>query len=340
MPIHLIWGDDSASKERAVDNLINEVIDPAWGTMNLSRLDGGDPNQAKQALEEVITPPFGSGGRLVLLQQSPFCNGCTNELAEKFEEAMNLIPQTSHLVLTNDKKPDGRLKTTKKIKKLMEANQAIETTFLLPQVWDGEGLKQLVKRTAQDLSLNLEEGAITALSEAIGNDTLRLESELKKLAIHSKRNQTDSASLITSEDVDALVQGKTTNSLKISEFILEGNTGEAIAHFDALIKNGEPALRIIATLTGQIRGWLWVSLFEKEGERDVNVIAKAAGINNPKRIYVMRKQLRQRPPSLFLKMLSQLLEIEASLKRGSLPNDAFRDGLLIKQHDEWSHSLK
>ncbi|MFL0732735.1 MAG: DNA polymerase III subunit delta, partial [Prochlorococcus sp.] len=89
-----------------------------------------------------------------------------------------------------------------------------------------------------------------------------------------------------------------------------------------------PALRIVATLTGQIRGWLWVSLLEQQGERDVNVIAKAAGIGNPKRIYVMRKQLQGRPPQRFLKLLSRLLEVEAALKRGALPGDAFRDGLI------------
>ena len=84
----------------------------------------------------------------------------------------------------------------------------------------------------------------------------------------------------------------------------------------------------MATLTGQVRGWLWVSLLEQQGERDVAVIAKAAGIGNPKRIYVMRKQLQGRPPKRFLSLLGRLLEVEARLKRGSLPGDAFRDGLL------------
>jgi len=46
-----------------------------------------------------------------------------------------------------------------------------------------------------------------------------------------------------------------------------------------------------------------VSLLEQQGERDVGVIAKAAGIGNPKRIYVMRKQLKGRPPSRCLKLL-------------------------------------
>ena len=103
-----------------------------------------------------------------------------------------------------------------------------------------------------------------------------------------------------------------------------GKTGPCV---DALIDAGEPALRIVATLTGQIRGWLWVSLMEQQGERDVAVIAKAAGIGNPKRIYVMRKQLQGRPPQRFLSLLGRLLEVEARLKRGAQPGDAFRDGL-------------
>ena len=71
-----------------------------------------------------------------------------------------------------------------------------------------------------------------------------------------------------------------------------------------------------------------MSLLEQQGERDVAVIAKAAGIGNPNRIYVMRKQLLGRQPKRFLSLLGRLLEVEALLKRGALPGNAFRDGLL------------
>ena len=71
-----------------------------------------------------------------------------------------------------------------------------------------------------------------------------------------------------------------------------------------------------------------MSLLEQQGERDVEVIAKAAGIGNPKRIYVMRKQLQGRPPKRFLSLMGRLLEIEALIKRGALPGNAFRYGLL------------
>ena len=320
MPIHLIWGDDAAARDRAIDALIKTLVDPAWSSINLSRLDGAEAGQAAQALEEARTPPFASGGRVVLLQRSPFCNACPTELADRFEASLELLADDAHLVLVNPAKPDGRLRTTKALQKRIKQGLDHEQRFQLPAVWDGAGQRQLVERTADALGLQLERDAIDPLVEAIGNDSARLESELRKLSLR--------ATTINAALVEELVGGLATNALQVGDALLEGNAGEAIARWDALIDAGEPALRIVATLTGQIRGWLWVSLLEQQGERDVAVIAKAAGIGNPKRIYVMRKQLQGRPAKRFLSLLGRLLEVEARLKRGSPPEDAFRDGLL------------
>ena len=320
MPIHLIWGDDAAARDRAIDALIKTLVDPAWSSINLSRLDGAEAGQAAQALEEARTPPFASGGRVVLLQRSPFCNACPKELADRFEASLELLADDAHLVLVNPAKPDGRLRTTKALQKRIKQGLDHEQRFQLPAVWDGAGQRQLVERTADALGLQLERDAIDPLVEAIGNDSARLESELRKLSLR--------ATTINAALVEELVGGLATNALQVGDALLEGNAGEAIARWDALIDAGEPALRIVATLTGQIRGWLWVSLLEQQGERDVAVIAKAAGIGNPKRIYVMRKQLQGRPAKRFLSLLGRLLEVEARLKRGSPPEDAFRDGLL------------
>ena len=325
MPIHLLWGDDSAALERAINSLIADVVDPAWSSINLSRLDGAETGQAQQALEEARTPPFGGGCRLVLLQRSPFCNACPSELADRFEAAVPLIPDGSHLLLVNPAKPDGRLRTTKALQKLVKAGNASEQSFQLPAVWDGAGQRQLVERTAAELKLRLEADAVDALIEAIGNDSARLSMELQKLALHAESSGLDS---ISAAAIAQLIDGQASNALQVGDALLEGAVGEAISRLDGLIEAGEPALRIVATLTGQIRGWLWVSLLEQQGERDVGVIAKAAGIGNPKRIYVMRKQLKGRPPSRCLKLLGRLLDVEAALKRGAQPGDAFRDGLL------------
>jgi DNA polymerase-3 subunit delta len=324
MPIHLYWGDDEAARSRAVDGLVGHLVDPAWASINLSRLDGNDSSQALQALEEARTPPFGAGARLVLLQRSPFCSPGPAELAERLEASLTLIPETCHLVLVSPGKPDARLRSTKALRKVAE-----EKSFLLPAIWDGEGQVDLVQRTAAELGLRLEPAAAEALAEAIGSDSARLASELEKLALHATAPESGPPALITAAAVEALVGGRSTSALAVGEALLAGQGAEAIARADALLAANEPALRIVAALTSQIRGWLWVSLLEQQGEQDTAVVAKAAGMANPKRIYVMRKQLRGRRPDQLLTLLTQVLEVEAALKRGAEAGEAFRDGFLV-----------
>ena len=331
MPIHLLWGDDEAARSRAVEALVAERTDPAWQSINLARLDGNDAAQASQALEEARTPPFGGGDRVVVLQRSPFCNQCPAELAEQLEATLPLVPANCHLVLVSNSKPDARLRTTKALQKLVKAGGAHEQSFQLPAVWDGAGQIELVQRTARELGLQLEPAAAEALSDAIGSDSARLASELEKLALYvgAQPGTKTPQPPITAAAVEALVGSHATNALQVGDALLAGQPAEAVALVDALLVANEPALRIVATLCGQIRGWLWVSLLDQQGENDVNAIAKAAGIGNPKRIYVMRKQIRGRKPARFLALLRQLLEVEAALKRGSEPGDAFRDGFLL-----------
>ena len=329
MPFHLYWGDDEAARTRAIEALTNKLVDPAWGSINLSRLDGTDPNQASQALSEARTPPFGSGARVVILQRSPFCNQCPAELADQLESSLELLPESCHLVLVNPAKPDARLRTTKALQKLVKAGQAFEASFALPAIWDGAGQVELVQRTAQALGLKLEPDAAEALAAAIGSDSARLASELEKLSLYGGHGLGGDHTTITAAAVAALVGSLATNSLAVGDALLAGKPADAIALVDALLEANEPALRIVAALSSQIRGWLWVSLLEQAGEHDVAVIAKAAGIGNPKRIYVMRKQIRGKPPQQFLRLLSQLLDVEAALKRGTEGRDAFRNGFLL-----------
>ena len=331
MPIHLLWGDDEAARNRAVEALVQAQLDPSWASLNLSRLDGHDASQAALALEEARTPPFGSGSRVVVLQRSPFCSQCPADLAEGFEASLAQVADGCHLLLVSSGKPDARLRTTKALQKLVKAGLASEQSFALPAIWDGAGQVDLVERTARELGLSLEPAAAEALAEAIGSDSARLASELDKLSLFAMGES--AAASISLEAVKALVGGQNTSALAVGDALLAGRPADAIALVDALLAANEPALRIVAALTSQIRGWLWVALLDQQGETDVAAIAKAAGIGNPKRIYVMRKQIRGKRPQQFLGLMGQLLNVEAALKRGQDPGDAFRDGFLLACRD-------
>ena len=335
MPIHLYWGDDSGTRDRAIESLVTKIVDPTWMNMNLSRLDGNDSGEINKVFDEIRTPAFGNGGRAVIVQRSPFCNNCSIELGKKFIDILSVIPAQNHLILINSTKPDGRLKTTKILKSLIESKQMEEKSFLLPAIWDGAGQRKLVEKTASELGLLIEEEAIFALVEAIGNDSSKLFSELEKIALlqeskNQAKNIEEQKISIKASTVNELIAEKTSNAFQIGDYLLEDKRGEAISNIEILLNAGEPPLRILASLTTQTRGWLWVSLLESEGQKDVSLIAKTAGIANPKRIYVIRKQIAGKSSNFFVNLLSHLLEIEAALKKGISPSDAFKDNLLTQ----------
>ena len=335
MPIHLIWGDDYEASNREIEKLIQTVIDPVWKSFNYSQIDGNDPKQNLRALEEVQSAPLGSGGRIVLIRRSPFCNGCSIELAEKLAQAIKLIPDTTHLILNNSNKPDKRLKTTKLIQKYIESNAfSKEKSFTLPLPWDINGQRNLVKNIGNRLNLKINHETIDLIVESIGNDSSLINTELKKLALLSEANNeilnTNEPLEITQELVRKLIKNNSTNAILISNLLLQGERAIALNKIKSLIENGEPALRLIATLTGQSRGWLWVNLLDEQGNQDVKEIAKLAGIANPKRIFVIRKQIQGKSLETLLGLMKKLLKIEASIKSGINPIDSFKDNLLTE----------
>ncbi len=335
MPIHLIWGDDYEASNRKIEGIIQNVIDPVWKSFNYSQIDGNDLKQNFKALEEIQSAPFGNGGRIVLVRRSTFCNGCSVELANKLEQAIKLMPDKTHLILHNSNKPDKRLKSTKLIQKNIESSDlSEEQNFTLPLPWDINGQRNLVKNITHRLNLKIDQEAIDLIVESIGNDSSLINTELQKLELLSEANnekfKPNKQQVITKELVTKLIPNNSTNAIEIASLLLKGEKIIALNKIKNLLDNGEPALRLLATLTGQSRGWLWVNLLDEQGTQDVKEIAKLAGIANPKRIFVIRKQIQGKSLKTLLAFMNKLLKIEASIKSGTNPIDSFKDNLLTE----------
>nr|YP_002049094.1 hypothetical protein PCC_0445 [Paulinella chromatophora]ACB42884.1 hypothetical protein PCC_0445 [Paulinella chromatophora] len=318
MPVYIYWGDDEAAIIQSIKTLIKEVIHPLWLEVNLSRFDGNQNSQTIQALEECITPPFGDGGRVTIINNNPFCNQCSSRLSNQLETSLKLIPEQCYLILISLDKPKAFLQTNKLLKKI-----AIEQKFMLPALWDYPNQKELVRQTIHKTGLRINNQALEVLSTAVGKDSMNLKNEIEKLALYSGHK------IITAEAVVALIYLQSTNNLEIGIALIKGQIGEAISLIDILLDKNELGLRIVSALSSLIRGWLWVSLFYIQGEKDVVTIAKATGISNPKRIYIMHKQIKDYLPECFIPLLHQLLEVEFNLKQGINAKQAFRDGFLI-----------
>ncbi|MEQ8539999.1 MAG: DNA polymerase III subunit delta [Coleofasciculus sp. D1-CHI-01] len=308
MPIYLYWGDNDFSLTQAVNELRQSVLDPNWLSFNYDRIPPDQSDAVIQGLNQAMTPPFGMGGRLVWLVDTTVCQTCSENLLAELQRTLPAIPPESILLLTSHNRPDGRLKSTK----LLQKHAKIKEFPLIPP-WKTEELVQQVKSYAQTTGVKLTPLAAELLADAVGNNTRQLANELDKLRLYAG----DETTSLDERAVATLVTTTTHNSLQLAGSILKGDTHKALGLIADLINNNEHPLRIVATLVGQFRTWLWVKLMISEGEKDIKVIANAAEVGNPKRIYFLKKDVQHLSLDQLMATLRVLLELEVSLKRGA-----------------------
>lgn len=310
MSIYLFWGEDDFALTQAVNELRQSILDPNWASFNYEKISPDRADAVVEGLNQAMTPPFGMGGRLVWLAETTVCQQCSEELLAELERTLPAIPQESVLLLTTRNRPDGRLKSTKLLQKHAEIRE-----FASIPPWKTEQLTQRVRERARDAGVKLTATATELLAQAVGNNTRQLANELEKLRLYAG----DTHQPLDERTVERLVTATTQSSIQLAGAIRQGDAAKALALIAELIDKNEPALRIVATLTGQFRTWLWVKLMESEGERDRGKIAKAAEVGNPKRIYFLSQEVRALSLKQLTATLKVLLELEFSLKRGAEP---------------------
>jgi len=317
MPIYLYWGEDDFAIQKAVAGLRDRVLDPQWDTFNYTALPPEQSDAVISATSLLMTPPFGAGSRLVLLGDTTLCQHCSEDVLTELKRTLPVIPETSVLVLTSRTKPDGRLKSTQLLQKSAEIRE-----FSLIPPWKTEQIVQRVQQAAQELGVKLTQRSAHLVAESVGNNTRLLYGELEKLRTFALGSNYP----LDVDVVAELVQVHTHNSLQLAAAITTGDAGKALAKAAELVDCNEPALRIVATLIGQFRTWLWVKLMlemasdarnSDRSENAVRLIAQAAEISNPNRVYFLQQEVKPLSVQQLVSTLPLLLELEVSLKQGA-----------------------
>ncbi|MBD2081139.1 DNA polymerase III subunit delta [Leptolyngbya sp. FACHB-17] len=307
MGIYFYWGEDSFALSQAVKRLKQKILDPIWESFNFDKFSSDQSDAIAQALNQAMTPPFGAGNRLVWLSETTLAQRCPEDVLTELDRTLIALPETTTLLLTSSTKPDGRLKSTKLLQKYATLEE-----FALISPWKTELISKQVQRVAQELDLKLTQGAIDYITEAVGNDTRQLYSELEKLKVFAG----ESNKLLNESAIAPLITASTQSSLQLLTAIRQGKTAEALELVSDLLRQNEPALRIVSTLVGQFRLRLWIKLMLELGERDDREIAKAAELNNPKQLYYLKQELFSTSLIQLQSALPLLLNLEFSLKRG------------------------
>ena len=330
MPLQIIWGNDLNTCNKFIQDFIDKRVSINWKELNITNLNGDDENQVKKALDEVLTPPFGEGARVVVLKNNPIFTHKNDENRIKLEKIYKDIPNNTYLILQNLKKPDSRLKSTKLLQRLIKEDWASEISFSLPDIWDHEGQKKYLEITAKSMGIKLDKDVAEMVIDSVGNDSYNLINELTKAKIYLSALEDKDCSelLLKKNDVRQIFNDHQSNIFKVIDYLLQKKINESLYEIFCLLQKGEPALRINAGLISQIRIHTIVKLLHNNFEKDNAVICDIANISNPKRIYFIQKKVKNIPKNFLIKLMSNLLNIESLLKEGKNPTSVFTENLV------------
>lgn len=310
MAIYFYWGEDDFLIQEEITKIKKNVLDLDWIQFNYEKLSGQKEEDIRAGLNQAMTPAFGSGDRLVWLEEISICQSCTEELLTELTRTLPQIPDNSHLLFTSSKKPDARLKSTK----LLQKYATVKNFELIP-IWQIEAIAKKVKEIAEEKEINLTKSAIEMLAKSVGNDSRLLTNELEKLALY----QSNKNIAIDEEVIKNLVNISMQNSLALATTIIRKDLSQALQLINELINLNEPALRIVATLVGQFRTWILVKLMLEKGDKNDQEIAVSVGVGNPKRVYFLKQEIKSISSQQLLKTLPLFLELELGLKKGANP---------------------
>jgi len=328
MPIQIIWGNDIDACNKEIEKIIDKYASKNWLNLNVSKFNGEDSNQVLQALDEILTPPLGDGSRIVIIKNSPILNIKNDEVLYKFEMNSKAMPSSTYLILQNLQKPDSRMKATKLIKEFFEIKKASELSLNLPSMWDQNSQINYIKNIGKEMAINIDNRVAEKILESIGVDSFRLINELEKTKLYltAKNKLSNSELILTEKDVDEIFQDNKSNIFKILDLLLEEKISDSLLEINNLINKGEPPLKLAVGLINQLRVHTIVLLLINQ--KDVNKICTLANIANPKRIYFIRKKIKNCSPNYLINLMIQFLSIEASIKKGNNSINVFTENLI------------
>jgi DNA polymerase-3 subunit delta len=225
------------------------------------------------------------------------------------------LPETTVLIVLVDEELTS---SSSLLKAAEEHGKVFQCT--LPK---GVALETWISKRAASLGVKITSEAAAMLANYIGNQLRLLANELDKLATYIGPGAT-----ITVEDVRQLsAQVQEARVFDLTDALAQRNRKQALDLLHELLADGEPPLKLISTITSQVRSLLLVKELAGDGLR-VSQIVSATGMAP----FVAEKALRQIgkfSPAQLEGAYRQLLATDAALKRSRLTPDMALDLLVV-----------
>ncbi len=271
---------------------------------------------AKESAASSETSTSGKGGKAKKGKKSGKSSTETRAGFEKsLVEYIPHLPDTSVLIVLVDEVLDAN---NTLVKAASQHGQVIQST--LPK---GAAVENWIKKRAQSIGGAISPDAAALLANLIGNQLRLLANELDKLATYAGNGAT-----ITVDDVRKLsAHVQEARIFDLTDALAQRNRTQALNILHDLLSDGEPPLKLISTITSQVRSLLLVKELALKGMRSAQ-IATTIGIAP----FIADKALRQVgkfTPAQLEGAYRQLLATDATLKRSRMTPEAALDLLIV-----------
>ncbi|HEU0001624.1 MAG TPA: DNA polymerase III subunit delta [Ktedonobacteraceae bacterium] len=230
-------------------------------------------------------------------------------------EYLARLPATTTLITLID---DELSASSPLLKAAQEHGKVIQCT--LPK---GAALESWIHKRAQARGVKITPDATSLLANFTGNQLRMLANEIDKLATY-----VGDRAVIDVQDVHLLsAQAQEARIFDLTDALAQRNRQQALDLLHDLLADGEPPLKLISTITSQVRSLLLVKGLASDGLRIQQIVA-ATGMAP----FVAEKALRQVGKFQIAQLegaYRQLLATDAALKRSRMTPEMALDLLVV-----------
>ncbi|MFN8483002.1 MAG: DNA polymerase III subunit delta [Anaerolineae bacterium] len=321
--LHILHGENEFNRSEALARLRAELVDPAWGDMNTSRLDG-----KRITLNEVTLACDGIaffGARVVivdgLLTRLAARKGDRDgeaaaepgEGAKAFLDGLAAylprIPDSTHLILV-ETKTIGKSNPVLKAAQAMGGRARItEFEPLNPRKGD---LNRWIGERASHKGGAIQPAAVTLLAAYVGADLRLLDQELDKLLTYAGPRHA-----VTEDDVRRMVPAAAQTSIfEMVDAVAARDSRIALRLLHGLLDDGEAPLYLLFMITRQFRILLQVRLLQTANLAPSD-LAQRLG-QHPFVVEKASRQARQFTVPQLEAILGRLLQADLALKSSGI----------------------
>jgi DNA polymerase III subunit delta len=309
--LYWIYGKERFLVDRAVNLLKDRLLEPATRDFNYDVLHAKECTPAK-IINVARTLPMMARKRLVLVRDADELDA--KELNQLIPYATAPVPETC-LVFVADK-ADTKIKlfaTLKKTGVLLKLDPMPE-----------RALPGFVRGEAQRRGLRCEAGAAEMIVAEVGGELGQLVDAVERLELFLGESRT-----IRPDDVEQVVAATRIRSVfELSDAIGEGSSGRALAALESLLRAREPALKILAMITRQVRLLLNArNLLDQRASR--SAMMEALGLP-PFIVEKIEAQARRFNIATLVAMHRAVHETDLRIKSSRVDDDRWMERLVLE----------